>query len=322
MTETIDVNSKAEFYVKYQKELCCEITDIPGSTNKQVFFPIWTLLRRHGDKVYMVVAEKVTLLIFETESVRIPVIFTNKEIVCKTKHDDDKSKSICDNNLYYGIDESFYLNIPIDITLVYIKKYGFDKYEDKLLNDSGLKITRGPESLLKLYLEVKKYEANIEVNKEKINKLNSELLELGNELVSHCKDEPEESFVMNKCPICLDHFYTLIDKLVTLSCGCHFCHNCISNSAKLECPQCSKKFYKSSVAVNRYLKDLLKDNDIVSTYENIKSKKAELDTYIVDDMTVTIYNFRQKNMPNIKEQFIKYYDNFDIIKNLKELFDV
>jgi hypothetical protein len=133
---------------------------------------------------------------------------------------------------------------------------------------------------------------NIVMLKKDINMLLSKIKSINNEIkINKCKINIP--ILKDKCPICLEPFYKLTDKIITLGCGHTFC-DCIKNCVNCLCPTCRKPFNMNSIGYNIALKEILQSDDYVVKYKNIISKTYEikrLQTYV--NQFSNIYDFKK-----------------------------
>ena len=113
--------------------------------------------------------------------------------------------------------------------------------------------------------------------KKKIKVLLSKIKSINNEITINEIDKCKINIpiLKDKCPVCLEKFYKLTDKIITLSCGHTFC-DCIKNCEKCLCPTCRKPFNMDSIGYNIALKEILQSDDYVIKYKNIISKTVQI----------------------------------------------
>jgi hypothetical protein len=237
-----------------------------------------------------------------------------KDLLCGSI-DNNYGKIIQYNNVHSNhktlTDEPKFMSVPFEQTEKCILKYGIDYYKYLLIPISD------NSNILEQYLKVLKYNKHLETSKADIDKIDTEIEEKHLVLKNSEEEIEPEHFLNNICPICLSKFYIIIDNIVSLSCGHCFCKKCITSCAKNECPTCNKAFTKTSIDVNRLVRDMCIKDERVVIYKNIQALKEK---------KKLICNTEKPNNDNpptkikIREYFKEQYGNLDLKEILIDLF--
>lgn len=206
-----------------------------------------------------------------------------------------------------------------------IKIYTFN---DHHRNDTLHKSYSNPDySYYKIdYKEIKKYIAYYQIdfmkyylndhNKINYNLLNSitNMTELHDDLNINNKKKlklenkinPKETYenvifdndILNEsCPVCTEKYIDNIDDMCCLLCNHLICLECVKKIKKSECPMCRQEFNKSFIKPNKYLINIIKNDETFKLYDahntninklNIINEKISVINDIIKNRKISI----------------------------------
>ena len=215
---------------------------------------------------------------------------------------------------HYNIDSWFNKRIPIEITEMFIKKYG-NSFKNEINKIFNYKYTY--DNMIQYYEIYNEYNKNtlllndIEKSIKEISE--KEIIEINNN-----KDKNDGIFGDENCIICLSTYFDLDCSVISLLCGHTFCLNCIKQIKTKICPLCNKKYKtipEPNILIMKYI-----NNNIKRKLKNMK--KEMYDKY---DKIKCINDFYKFIIDNIKLNKNKCDELIETvlsnINNFTKLFD-
>ena len=148
----------------------------------------------------------------------------------------------------------------------------------------------------------------------------AEIVSLEKELLEEIKDASNDDFLNDKCSICLEQFYKLTDNIVSLSCGCCYCKECISTCNKGNCPICSKPFTKGSINVNRVMRDMFKNDKRVQLHKKLVELRNKIKEFDLDPNLDVSSENKLKLRQDIGKYFMDRYPNINVRNEILKIF--